>query len=243
MRYIDLNSLLVKKKSWGKRKELWKNKKLQEDFRKHSFNKCWYTEVILLGQDTPIDHWRPKAEVKPYKHYNYNKTIAAQGYDWLANEPTNYRLSCTYANRKTGNGGKGCYFPLADSSEYLTPNGNEIEIPLLLDPCNKNDVKLISYLGSEVVAITSNNFEKERVKVSSEIYNMNDSEIKAERRRVWDEVEKTIEEYDSNEISKKACLRRLKAAVNRDAQFSACAIACVNSLASDEIKQELDLNL
>ncbi len=243
MRYIDLNPLLVKRKAWGSRKELWKNKKLQEDFRKHSFNKCWYTEVKLLGQDTPIDHWRPKAEVKPYKHYNYNKAIAAQGYYWLESEPTNYRLSCTYANRKTGDGGKGCYFPLSDSSDYLTKNGTETEIPLLLDPCNLSDVMLISFLGSEVVAATTDLFEQERVKVSAEIYNMIDSEIKAERRKVWDEVEKIIEEYECNEISKTACLRRLKAMVNRDAQFSACAIACVNSFAPDDIKTELDLKL
>ena len=64
-----------------------------------------------------------KAEIKPFKNYNYNRPLRTQGYYWLRRDPNNYRLSCTYANRKTGEGGKGCYFPLSDESEYLTPTG------------------------------------------------------------------------------------------------------------------------
>ena len=110
MRFIDLNELLRKRSRWGHRQELWKNKELQKDFRDHGFNKCWYTEVKLLGQDAPIDHWRPKAEIRQYKAYNYNRPLQCQGYYWLSNDPNNYRLSCTYANRKTGDGGKSCFF-------------------------------------------------------------------------------------------------------------------------------------
>lgn len=243
MRYIDLTTLLRKRYRWGHRKELWKNKALQTDFRVFGHNKCWYTEVQLIGQDAPVDHLRPKAEIKPFEDYNYNRPLATQGYYWLKNEPNNYRLSCTYANRKTGEGGKGCYFPLADGSEYLTENGQEHEIPLLLDPCNEHDVNLISFLGNQVVAATSDAFEKVRVKVSIDIYNLKDPYIKAERGKVWNEVEKTLEEYEEEEISRNACLRRLHALVNRESRFSACAIACINSLAPDEIKEELDLIL
>lgn len=243
MRFIDLSKLLKKRYRWGNRDELWKNPKLQSDFREYSQNKCWYTEVKLAGHDAPVDHHRPKAEIKPYENYNYNKPLQTQGYYWLRREPNNYRLSCTYANRKTGEGGKGCFFPLADDSDYLTPNGTETETPLLLDPCNLDDVKLISFLGNEVVAASTNEHEKTRVKVSAEIYNLRDPYIKAERGKAWDDVEKTLEEYASGDINKNACLRRLRNNIDRGSEFSACAIACVNSLAPNEIIAELDLTL
>ena len=243
MRVIDLSKILQKCYRWGDRDELWKNDKLQSDFRDYGFNKCWYTEVKLIGQDANVDHFRPKAEIKPFKDYNYNRPLQTQGYYWLRREPRNYRLSCTYANRKTGEGGKGCYFPLADESEYLTPAETENEISLLLDPCSADDVKLLTFIGNEVAAATTDEYEKTRVEVSAEIYNLRDSYIKAERGKVWDEVDKTLEEYSSGEISKNACLRRLKECISREHQFSACAIACVNSLAPDDIIAELDLRL
>ena len=243
MRVIDLSELLKKRNRWGNREELWKNKNLQADFREQGFNKCWYTEVKLIGQDAPIDHFRPKSEIRKYKDYNYNEPLQTQGYYWLKREPENYRLSCTYANRITGAGGKGCYFPLSDESEYLTPFGTENELQLLLDPCNADDVKLLSFIGNEVVAATTDEYFKTRVEVSADIYNLRDPYIKAERGKVWDEVDKTLEEYESGDINKNACIRKLKMCIGRDSQFSACAIACVNSLAPDEIKNELDLAL
>lgn len=239
MRYIDLNKILVHRHTWGNRQELWRDPKLVEDFRNYGYNKCWYTEVELAGHDPHIDHWRPKAEVLPYKGYKYNEPLRYLGYHWLANNPENYRLSCICANRKTGEGGKGRYFPLSDSSACLTPNGQEIEDPLLLDPCDKNDVKLVSFLGSDVIAATKDPLKQEKVRVSAEIYNMIDSHIKKKRRAVWDEIEQTIKEFEEEEISKKACIRKLTKAVDRMSEFSACAIACINSLAPDEIKDEL----
>lgn len=243
MRYIDLTSLLHKRRSWGKRAELWKNERLRKDFRDFFYNKCWYTEVKLTGQDAPIDHFRPKAEVKQFEKYNYNKNLSECGYHWLKNEPLNYRVCCIYANRKTGQGGKGCFFPLADESPFLTEHGNEKEIPLLLDPCNPEDITLISFMGNQVVASSNSDFDKTRVKVTEAIFNMVDPYIKVERGKVWENIAKVFEEFDSGDISRSVCLRQLKDAVSREAPFSACAIACVNSLASDDIKQELDLTL
>lgn len=243
MRYINLEMLLNKKNSWGNPKELWRDQTLRKDFRKHGFNKCWYTEVCLLGQDAPIDHWRPKAEIAQFENYNYNIPLSNCGYNWLINDPSNYRVCCIYANRKTGNGGKGNYFPLASGSPYLTAGGHEVEDPLLLDPCNKDDVNLISFLGDKVVSSSTDSNDKLRVAVSAKIYNMIDSDIEAGRRKVWDEVEKTLVEYDSGNINETVCIRRLSDSIRRDSQFSACAIACINSLASDNIKNQLDLSL
>ena len=102
---------------------------------------------------------------------------------------------------------------------------------------------MLTFVVNEVDAASTDEYEKTRVKVSAEIYNLRDPYIKAERGKVWDEVEKTLAEYESRDISKDACVRRLKLYSSRESQFSACAIACINSLAPDEIVAELDLTL
>ncbi len=243
MRYIDLEKLLTKRQSWGHSIELWKNENLKNDFRNYFYNKCWYTEVSLSGSDCPIDHFRPKSAIERYKNFNYNYPIANVGYYWLKNSPENYRASCTYANRKTHGGGKGCYFPLLKNSPYLTQNGNEKEEPMLLDPCNKNDVNLITFIGGEVVPATSNSIEKSRVEVTKNIYNLDNSYIKNDRTKVWDEIIRYLDMYDNNDINEDALLKQLKYKISREHPFSACAIACINSCAPDKIKDQLDLTL
>lgn len=243
MRYINLTELLAKRENWGNSAELWKNKQLKEDFRDYFHNKCWYTEVLLIGQDAPIDHFRPKAAVKQFEEYNYNRSLSTSGYYWLKNDPRNYRVCCVYANRKTGQGGKGNFFPLSPESPFLTEHGEECEIPLLLDPGNQEDATLITFMGNQVIAASVKDLDKMRVKVTEVIYNMVDPYIKAERGKIWENVAKILEEYESGDISRSVCIRQLKDSVSREAPFSACAIACVNSLASDEIKQELDLTI
>ena len=237
MRYINLAILLCERENWGKSAELWKNKQLKEDFQRYFYNKCWYTEVQLIGQDAHIDHFRPKAEIKQFEKYNYNRALSTCGYHWLKSDPRNYRACCVYANRRTGQGGKGCFFPLSDESPFLTEHGAEKEVPLLLDPCNQDDVTLISFMGNQVVASSNNDLDKIRVKVTEVIYNMVDPYIKAERGKVWENIAKILEEYESGDISRVACLRQLKDAVSRKAPFSACDIDCINSLASYDIRQ------
>lgn len=243
MRYIDIEPLLKKRSKWGHGKELWKNKTLQTDFRNYFYNKCWYTEVLLLGQDAPIDHFRPKGEIKRFKSYRFNQPLGKCGYFWLKNDPRNYRLCCTYANRITGEGGKGCFFPLRDGSPFLTESGDELEEPLLIDPCKRGDVALITFMGNNVVAASEDKYDQLRVEVSRKIYNLTDPYIMAERSKVWAGVEKTLAEYQSGDISRRSCIGQLKDAISRERPFSACAIACVNSLAPEEIKTELEPDL
>ena len=210
MRYIKIEDLLVFRIRWGQGDTLWKNSVLKKDFRDFFHNKCWYTEVPLVGQDVHIDHFRPKAAVKPFENFKYNHLIQDKGYYWLANDPSNYRACCIYANRKTGDGGKGNYFPLADN---------------------------------RVVPATNDELGKERVRVSASIYNLADAYISNERGKIWASIEQLLTEYSSGDISKSSCIRQLRDAISPEAPFSACAIACVNSLAPDEIKSELDLIL
>ena len=243
MRYIKIEDLLVFRSRWGQGDTLWKNSVLKKDFRDFFHNKCWYTEVPLVGQDVHIDHFRPKAAVKPFENFKYNHLIQDKGYYWLANDPSNYRACCIYANRKTGGGGKGNYFPLADDGVYQSEKDENNEHPMLLDPCVAEDVKLLSFLGNRVVPATDDELGKERVRVSAFIYNLTDAYISNERGKIWASIEQLLTEFDSGDISKSSCIRQLRDAISPKAPFSACAIACVNSLAPDEIKSELDLIL
>ena len=243
MRYIDINALLQNRVNWGNGAELWKNPVLKRDFRDFFNDKCWYTEVPLAGFDIDIDHFRPKSEVKQFENYNYNVPLAATGYYWLKNDPKNYRGSCIYANRPRGDGGKRTWFPLHRDSQYLTPANTEQEKPLLLDPCNQNDVNLIAYSGNEIFCTSLEEDDKTRVSVSRKIYNWDDSGMKRRRASAWESVSKTIEEFQNGEISETSCLRQLRDAISPSAPFSACAISCVQALAPDEIKEQLVLEL
>jgi len=243
MRYIKIEDLLENRNRWGQGNELWKNSVLKKDFRDFFHNKCWYTEVPLVGQDVHIDHFRPKAAVKPFENFKYNHLIQNEGYYWLANNPSNYRACCICANRKTGGGGKGSYFPLENDSMYQSETSENNEQPLLLDPCIAEDVKLLSFWGNRVVPATNDELGKERVRVSASIYNLTDAYISNERGRIWASIEKLLAEYASGDISKHSCIRQLRDAISPEAPFSACAISCVQSLAPDNIKEQLDLTL
>ena len=243
MRYIDTTNLLLKRTSWGAGQDLWKNRVLKKDFRELFFGKCWYTETDLAGSDVHIDHFRPKGKIVPYQHFTYNVPLKDTGYHWLRNDVKNYRACCAFANRKTGMGGKGSYFPLQPGSPLLTENGDEDEKPLLLDPCNQDDVRIISFCGRNVICASSQPEDEARVEASKVIYNLIDPFITDRRSRVWEDVSKTIAEYNAGEITLGACVRRLSDAVSPSAPYSACAIACVNSLGPDEVKHELNLAL
>lgn len=243
MRYVDLDGLLKKRARWGQRDELWTNTYLKEDFKKWFYEKCWYTESPFAGFDMTIDHFRPKAAISRYGAYSFNEPLQNCGYFWLKNDPWNYRASCTHSNRVTGSGGKGTFFPLCPDSPLLTVNGAEEEKPLLLDPCNKDDVFLLSFITCEAVPAAAGGLEKERAEASIKLYNLNNSTTKTQRVKIWDEAQKTLTEYDEEEISRNACLRRLKDLISRKSPYSACAIACINALAPDELKKDLDLTL
>ena len=230
MRYIDLNVLLQRRGTWGHRRELWKNRTLLEDFRNALFGKCWYTETSLTGADT--DH-------------NYNSPLKTIGYSWLKNEPSNYRCSCVYANRPRSGGGKWDYFPLAEGSPLGTQvDGCDSEKPLLLDPCCREDVNLIMYHPGGRVGCTSVDEAKQlRIKVSEDLYNWKNADISMARSSVWYDVERTIERYKAGKTMEEDCLEDLRRVISRKAIYSACAISCVQSLAPDNIKEQLDLTL
>lgn len=243
MRYIDMTDLLAKQANWGNPLELWRDPTLRRDFKDFFHKKCWYSEASLAMSDVHIDHFRPKAKVVQYEQYDYNVPLKDTGYYWLKNDVKNYRASCAFCNRKTGGGGKQNFFPLQTSSLLLTPGGSEEERPLLLDPCNEEDVKIISFFGKDVVCASTQIGDSDRVEASRVIYNLSHPDIAYMRSKVWESVSQTICAYEAGDMTQGECIRQLGIAISRETPYSACAIACVNSLAPDDIKAQLDLSL
>lgn len=73
--------------------------------------------------------------------------------------------------------------------------------------------------------------------------NLKNKFIETARARAWENVQKILAQYRAGIITKDICLWLLTDAINRGAYFSACAIACVKSLADDDIIAALDLEL
>ena len=137
---------------------------------KYYGDKCWYSECDLTGSFGDIDHFRPKNKSTD----EYGKTILADGYWWLAYDYLNYRLSCEKSNRSFGDGGKNDRFPLKEGTVPAT-QGNSNDIPILLDPCVKNEVNLIDCDESgKIKALSTDSYEKYRVEISEKTYNWND---------------------------------------------------------------------
>lgn len=242
MRYIDTTTLYAKSANWTTtRQNLWEHPPLQRDFIEHFFNKCWYTEAPLAGHDKPIDHFRPKAKIDAFEKFNFNKPISSSGYYWLKNDYKNYRVCCTYANRKTDGGGKSCFFPLMNDT-YLSKNGNEPECPVLLDPLKKEDVNLLSFFKGDVIPASTHKNDCKRVKASTTIYNLSHPDFIQDRIKIWERVNRYIEQFKRNH-DKISLLENLNKVISREGYFSACAISAVRSLAPDEIQEQLDLEL
>lgn len=135
-------------------------------------------------------------------------------------------------------------FQLINSPLGTQVNGCDAEKPLLLDPCCKEDVNLIMYHpGGKVGCISADEAKQLRVKVSEDLYNWKNADISKERSSVWYDVERIIERYKAGRTLEEDCIEDLRKAISRKATYSACAISCVQSLAPDNIKEQLDLTL
>lgn len=215
-------------------------------------DKCWYSEVPRINTDFNIDHFRPKGSVKRAKRLYATRKISGvvqthPGYWWLAFEARNYRYACQYANLPRDNGGKHDYFPLTDESTRIWSKSSlaahNTENPLLLDPCNKDDVQLLSFDKSP--GMVHSRFDKTsfpnlyaRVKLSSQCYNLNHKTVKDQRSKVIRDVNddlKLLEAIWSLPTEAKqgmlaqvaAAELRLIEACSRTSAFSAAAVAFV----------------
>ncbi len=128
----------IKKKS-----RVWRG--FKRYLRAMSYGKCWYSEA--LGPQSPydVDHFRPKAEARR------SDTETDDGYPWLAFDWDNFRYSAERSNRPNKDEdtdelvGKTSWFPLEPTSLVATWDDRCVgaEKPMLLDPTNPEDMKLI----------------------------------------------------------------------------------------------------
>lgn len=203
MRFID-NLTLTSPTGWDTRSESAKNKVLTEgkDVENYarvwkdlkdgladlSSNKCWYCEMPQIRSDNAVDHFRPK-----------------QKYPWRAFDKKNFRYACTFCNSERKNPetgvleGKGDKFPLFDESKRSTCEREDgREDPILLDPCEAHDPRLLDFLvDGKPTARSQNSNEKHRVDISIQLYHLDHPALIEERRVLALKINEIIELADS----------------------------------------------
>lgn len=148
---------------------------LKDSFSVISGKRCWICEAPAARSDNAIDHFRPKNRVAEAEK-------EPSGYRWLAFDYRNFRYICTFCNSRRcdvvggTSGGKADHFPLRNEAvrAYLETDDLDHEEPMLLDPCDVTDWKLLgcSLESGHPVAATDNEQEKQRVDVSIDLYHL-----------------------------------------------------------------------
>ncbi len=182
-----------------------------------SGQKCWYCETKRNRDSFSVDHFRPKNAVTIFDPSNRTQQIVgAEGYWWLSYEWRNYRFSCNFCNSgcsTDGTRGKNDLFPLVDERVRIKDEpscfeDHRSETPLLLDPTNENDIKLIVFDrdGSAKPRFESD-LEAEqnghvvghtRAHVSIYVYGLNGKTITRCKKEVLNEIRLIIATLDTN---------------------------------------------
>ncbi|AZH31304.1 hypothetical protein [Paenibacillus sp. M-152] len=209
--------------------------KLKFEFEKLSHYKCWYTEAKEDVSAYTMDHFRPKNKVTNTTHPYKIKTIASsQAYWWLAFDPQNYRLMGSTPNSK-----KGVRFPLREGSPIALKT-NEIgnEVPVLIDPTNKDDVTWIDFNEDGKVCPACSDIESWcaiRVYLSAKIYGLDSEklvkarkEIRTTCKRIADRIVSIYQQdnYNNNPLVREEMqekCRELRNLANPESEYSAVA--------------------
>lgn len=136
--------------------------------------KCWYCETRCTRDDNAVDHFRPKGGVRDAEEPH-------SGYRWLAFDYRNFRYSCRFCNERRVNvqggtaGGKADRFPLLDESKRVYTDGPcDDEQPVLLDPCDPTDWRLLGCKleNGKPCSTSQDAVEQRRVEESIEILHL-----------------------------------------------------------------------
>jgi hypothetical protein len=211
--------------------------------------KCWYSEVLLPLGAAEVEHFRPKGRLS-------GELFA--GYWWLAFDWRNYRVASHLANTRRydkvnkGLRGKGSYFPLSAGirANYIAvPPAHDplcvaCEAPLLLDPTDISDTKLLTFdqdglPGPDPVRCNSQVL-KDRVEKSVAFYSLDDGVLNGRRADIWrqvlgwsEEIEILMAEAEAGPLnmSQEERLRILNNliadSVDQGAEFSSVAMAAL----------------
>lgn len=211
--------------------------------RRLTNGKCWYTESPANSNHWSIEHFRPKNRATISED-----VCLEEGYWWLAYDVNNFRLTGSIVNlcRKDQFSeedevlGKGNYFPLfLEKCSPCQPEQNyEEEICLLIDPVVLRDTTLISFDadGSVICTKPEGTFEYEKVKCSIKFLALNHSQIKTERKKIWDTCVNLILKAEKfhkfqttpqNEQALNQIYEEMKNMANYSAIYSSTAKACI----------------
>lgn len=183
-------------------------------------NKCWYTEVELVGAPLTIDHYRPKCD-----------------YWFLAFKVNNYRVACPFANSPKHNeehgcaGGKGDEFPLVDPTKKAKGiQSIKHERPIILDPCNEDDCKLVAFQPDGRPVIHPN-FEGdpialERIERSKILLNLDHPDFNSKREQLCNAIAgdvKMFGELPDGADGRGTIITQLKDRLSAKAPFSSAA--------------------
>ena len=196
----------IEKKNKKERSKYWnKNNiwtELYSALSEISGDKCWYTESKENSGRWDVDHFRPKARSLDEN----GKVILKEGYWWLSYDWKNFRLSGSLTNLLSRGKfdedddvlGKGSFFPVKDSKvSKIKDMKCSGEKPVLLDPTNANDVRLIAFdqdgmpygtFGNE-----DNEFKNLRAVLSIKCYGLEHKPLVRGRARVWNTCEEIVE--------------------------------------------------
>jgi hypothetical protein len=232
---------------------------LKSNFVEEFGAKCWYTEAPQIATDCDMDHFFPKGRVKNIDGYivTDGNNIKHPGYWWKAYDINNYRHSSVFSNRARAGGGKVDCFPLLDESRRSW--GGEIgdyEYRLILDPCNLNDVQLITFeiepgRTHPVVDLEDDSDGYLRVVKSRELLNLDHDTIVPHRLKVIKETQShirylklfhglSIGELDEDNINGAEEIKQLLINnCSRKSPFSAAAIECVLPYRNEEYLEDI----
>lgn len=225
-RRLDRAHTTVEKKATGDRNTYINNNgttkwsPLKDRFTALLGNKCWYTEAELVGAPLTIDHYRPKCD-----------------YWFLAFKAENYRVACPFANSPKHNeehgcaGGKGDEFPLLDPTQKAQDARSLVnERPIILDPCNADDCKLIAFLpdGRPVIhpKFRSDAVAVKRLEDSKILLNLDHPDFNSKRERLCNEIAADVEMFEElpvGAVGRRTITSRLKERLSAKAPFSSAA--------------------
>ncbi|MFM9951814.1 MAG: hypothetical protein ACKV1O_28040 [Saprospiraceae bacterium] len=143
-----LNESLIKKYLQGDRqfkfKDAYCTDEVKNALKACQYNKCCFSEAKFVGDDSHVEHFRPKGRVDDYP----NGKSYYPGYYWIAYEWSNLFLCKSRINSSC----KRNFFPLFDNNQrnrsHLDTN---IEEPMLVDPSFDNPRDHIEFIGDEPV--------------------------------------------------------------------------------------------
>lgn len=158
--------------------------RLKED----QHEKCAYCETSLVGDFSPVEHYRPKTQ------YKEDDGSVHLGYYWLAYDWTNLLCSCDKCNSAAR---KGNLFPLRDPSKRDIQNKDiSQEEPLIINPAEVDPKDHINFRKYIAVPIDQNGNPSDKGKRTIDVFDLNglatenpNKKLIEDRKRIWKKAE------------------------------------------------------